>query len=164
MEFAICIDSIQVELSSGSVNDTRPTLAEFAPLFPCCRYAGFTIDDGVESPPATPIDGDLFRITGGEPVVAEEGAGRIWRQAEIEIPGPGLDALERMLADPSGFYLNVHTESRRPGLLRGQLRAVNADLISDLQAEIAALRGQQEADATILRRIGLAHGVVRRGE
>ncbi len=101
---------------------------------------------------------------GGEPVVAEEGTGRIWREAEIEIPGPGLEALERMLADPSGFYVNVHTESRRGGLIRGQLRAVNADLISDLQAEIAALRGQQEANATILRRIGLAHGVVRRGE
>ena len=101
---------------------------------------------------------------GGEPVVAEEGAGRIWRQAEIEIPGPGLEALERMLADPSGFYVNIHTESSRRGLIRGQLGAVNADLISDLRAEIAALRGQQEADAAIVRRIGLALNVVRRGE
>ncbi len=101
---------------------------------------------------------------GGEPVFPEEGTGRIWRQAEIEIPGPGLEALDRMLADPRGFYVNIHSESHPPGLLRGQLRAVDADMISDLQADIAALRGQHEASATLLRRIGLVHGVVRRGE
>ena len=66
---------------------------------------------------------------GGEPVVAIGGSARIWSQSEI-VDSDGLATVGRLLDDPAGFYVNIHSESSRRGLLRGQLQLVDADRLA----------------------------------
>ena len=104
---------------------------------------------------------------GGDPVIAMGGAARIWRQVEIVDSG-GLASVGRLVDNPTGFYLNLHSESSRRGLLRGQLQLFNADrlarMISEAQSQTAAVAEQQEFNSTILRRVAFRLGVLRRGE
>ena len=104
---------------------------------------------------------------GGEPVVAIGGSARIWSQSEI-VDSDGLATVGRLLDDPAGFYVNIHSESSRRGLLRGQLQLVDADrlagMISRLQSQSDALAETQEFNSAILRRVAFRLGVLRRGE
>ena len=104
---------------------------------------------------------------GGEPVVAIGGSARIWSQSEI-VDSDGLPTVGRLLDDPAGFYVNIHSESSRRGLLRGQLQLVDADrlagMISRLQSQSDALAETQEFNSAILRRVAFRLGVLRRGE
>ncbi len=68
----------------------------------------------------------------GAEVSVDPGAHHLFRQ-RVLIDQDSLDAVEDILADPSAFYLNVHSANNDPGLIRGQL--MHAD-----SAEIAALR------------------------
>ena len=104
---------------------------------------------------------------GGEPVVAIGGSARIWSQSEI-VDSDGLATVGRLLDDPAGFYVNIHSESNRRGLLRGQLQLVDADrlarMISEAQSQTAAVAEQQEFNSALLRRLAFRLGVLRRGE
>lgn len=104
---------------------------------------------------------------GGDPVVAERGRTRIWRQVEI-VDSDGLASVGRLVDNPTGFYINLHSESSRRGLLRGQLQLFNADrlarMISEAQSQTAAVAEQQEFNSAILRRVAFRLGVLRRGE
>ena len=104
---------------------------------------------------------------GGDPVVAERGRTRIWRQVEI-VDSDGLASVGRLVDNPTGFYINLHSESSRRGLLRGQLQLFNADrlarMISEAQSQTAAVAEQQEFNSAILRRLAFRLGVLRRGE
>ena len=104
---------------------------------------------------------------GGEPVVASGGSARIWRQVEI-VDSDGLATVGRLLDDPAGFYLNIHSESNRGGLMRGQLQLVDGDrlaaMISKAQGQNDALAETQALNSTLVRRVAAALGVLRRGE
>ena len=104
---------------------------------------------------------------GGEPVVATGGRARIWRQLEI-VDSDGLASVGRLLADPTSFYINIHSESSRRGLVRGQLQLFNADrlagMINKVMGQNADLAETQAFNSTLLRRVAAALGVLRRGE
>ncbi|MBI2818882.1 MAG: CHRD domain-containing protein [Acidobacteria bacterium] len=53
--------------------------------------------------------------------VNAEGTGNIFRVVEVT-GGTALTALSPLLADPAGFYLNLHTADHTGGLMRGQLQ------------------------------------------
>ena len=95
------------------------------------------------------------------------GRARIWTQGEI-VDSDGLAAVGRLVDNPTGFYVNVHSESNRRGLLRGQLQLVDADrlarMISEVQSQSDALAEQQEFNSSLLRRVAFRLGVLRRGE
>ena len=104
---------------------------------------------------------------GGDPVIAMRGRARIWTQGEI-VDSDGLAAVGRLVDNPTGFYVNVHSENNRRGLLRGQLQLFNADrlarMISEVQSQSDALAERQEFNSTLLRRLAFRLGVLRRGE
>ena len=104
---------------------------------------------------------------GGDPVIAMRGRARIWTQGEI-VDSDGLASVGRLVDDPTGFYVNVHSASNRRGLLRGQLQLINPDrlagLISKVQSQNDALAERQEFNSTLLRRLAFRLGVLRRGE
>ena len=104
---------------------------------------------------------------GGDPVIAMGGRARIWTQGEI-VDSDGLASVGRLVDNPTGFYVNVHSASNRRGLLRGQLQLINPDrlagMISEVQSQSDALAEQQEFNSTILRRVAFRLGVLRRGE
>jgi len=60
--------------------------------------------------------------SGSDPEVNETGRGVIRRQFEVTAD-PALTALRDMLANPSGFYLNLHTSDNPGGAMRGQVQA-----------------------------------------
>ncbi len=104
---------------------------------------------------------------GGDPVIAMQGRARIWTQGEI-VDGDGLAAVGRLVDNPTGFYVNVHSESNRRGLLRGQLQLINPDrlagMISEVQSQSDALAEQQAFNSMLMRRVAFRLGVLRRGE
>ena len=104
---------------------------------------------------------------GGDPVIAMGGRARIWTQGET-VDSDGLASVGRLVDNPTGFYVNVHSASNRRGLLRGQLQLINPDrlagMISEVQSQSDALAEQQEFNSTILRRGAFRLGVLRRGE
>ena len=102
---------------------------------------------------------------GSESVVAMGGSARIWRQVEI-VDKDGLATVGRLLDNPAGFYLNIHSESNPGGLLRGQVFNTDrlASMISKVQSQSDALVDGQEFTSDILRRIAFRLGVLRRGE
>lgn len=104
---------------------------------------------------------------GGDPVVAMGGSARIWSQVEI-VDSDGLATVGRLVDNPTGFYVNVHSASNRRGLLRGQLQLFDVDrlagMISKVQSQSDALAEQQAFNSTLLRRIAFKLGVLLRGE
>ena len=48
-----------------------------------------------------------------------------------------LNTLEAIRSNPSGYYVNVHSLSNRPGLIRGQLRRADHMMLSMLLQKAA---------------------------
>ena len=67
---------------------------------------------------------DRFRNRGAEPVVSSNGPRRasICRAKRIPTNAAGLDTVNGMLTDPSGYYVNLHTTENPGGVIRGQLQ------------------------------------------
>ena len=94
--------------------------------------------------------------------------GNIFLQVIVDDP-VGMATVERILAAPEDFYINLHSQSNPAGILRGQVRtqfvaqAVDRASAEELAA-IAALEAKVDFMAELVRRIALTHGVLRRGE
>lgn len=63
-------------------------------------------------------------------VEADAGDVRIYRQSVASMDPAVLTAVEGVLANPGGYYVNLHSSSNRPGLIRGQLEYDDATLVS----------------------------------
>ena len=79
----------------------------------------------------------------------------------------GLAVVESLLANPAGFYVNMHSSVNRGGVVRGQLTRTDASAISDLQSQVEDLQEANEDLAetlakaqTNLARIARRLGVV----
>ncbi len=75
----------------------------------------------------------------GPQMTNPQGVGRYNVQVVVTDPEV-LAVVEEVLANPEGFYVNVHSTANRRGHIRGQLRALAADRVTALQAENAELR------------------------
>lgn len=91
---------------------------------------------------------------------------------QLELTSPmELATIKAILENPQSFYLNLHSRSNLAGLMRGQLGSTevtqlrNLTRLSETTAENAAnTAATVEFLADLIRRIALAHGVLKRGE
>ena len=69
------------------------------------------------------MSGPVVINTGIRPISksTQGGTTRIFRQVDIT-SSAGLEAVQGIISNPAGYYLNVHTAKNPPGELRGQLR------------------------------------------
>ena len=74
-------------------------------------------------------------IRAANPVNFATGVGNLKRQGITQTSDTaGLDTVNGMLADPSGFYLNVHTTVNPAGAIRGQLQRANMVVLLGLMS------------------------------
>lgn len=85
-------------------------------------------------------------------VAATAGDGRVWRQRMATSDVAALEAIEGVIADPAGYYVNLHSSSHRPGLLRGQLRHSDATMLMSLRGVAETIIGKMDR---VIRRLGL---------
>lgn len=87
---------------------------------------------------------------GDSPIeVAANSSGRIIRH--VTVPPDRFVHVSGVLANPAGYYVNIHSSSHPPGLFRGQLRPTDAavteaagakvDAVEDLLRRMAFLLG-----------------------
>lgn len=108
----------------------------------------------------------------GSPVTAGPGNATFVRRAEF-VSTADLNTVEQVLADPAGYYINIHTASAPGGILRGQLSPLdstissgNSQAIADLQAAVAELQTSAGSQKTqldsiqeLIRRVALRVGL-----
>ncbi len=82
------------------------------------------------------VNGPVVIGSGLQPGDVESGtSANIYRQVTIT-DRTTLDVVDEILADPTGFYLNVHSTQHPPGFVRGQLEPMlsNAALRSQINS------------------------------
>ncbi len=94
--------------------------------------------------------------------------GDIFLQVMVDDP-VGMATVERILAAPEGFYVNLHSQSNPAGILRGQVRAQFVAQAVDgasreVRAAIAALEMKVDIMVARQRRILAALGILTREE
>ena len=115
--------------------------------------------------------------------VPNAGEGRLWRQAVI--PGDDSESIStiyEIMANPSGFYVNLHAMSHPPGFIRGQLVRTELTMLQMLAADLTAvadkidslteaelasneeLAAELAAVRTLARQIAARLGVLFRGQ
>jgi hypothetical protein len=66
---------------------------------------------------------------------ASPGEGRIFKQRSLAITNTGeLAAINGILANPAGYYLNLHSTSYPGGIIRGQLQRTVSTKVDSLDA------------------------------
>jgi len=88
---------------------------------------------------------------------AGPGAGAFFRTGVVNDPS-GIATLEAIMANPSGYYVNIHTRSHPAGIMRGQLEPDNAAMLAVRAAE-ARLDAKLETVMTMIRQLSLVHGL-----
>ena len=97
------------------------------------------------------------------PGPAHARSGIFWFQAIVDSSGE-LATVEAVLKNPEEFYLNIHSTTHPPGLLRGQLQKVELAAIGNLEAKVDENSAELASIRALVRRLALVHGVLRRGE
>ena len=119
------------------------------------------------------------RINQNGPVVVDSGmtaingarVGKI-TPPQLEMTSPAaLATIQAILENPPSFYVNLHSKSTPPGLMRGQLGSIEVTQLRNLTrlSETTAVNAADTAATVqfimeLTRRLALAHGVLRRGE
>jgi hypothetical protein len=67
---------------------------------------------------------DQYRTQHANPVITTTGKGTI--NIPVEITAATLAVFRRLLANPPGFYVNIHTTVKPDGVIRGQLTSFSA--------------------------------------
>ena len=83
------------------------------------EFTGLHIHQGTAD-----VSGGVFissGLTGSSSIVSEEGNGNIFRPVNVPATNAtGVDTLNSLLANPEGWYLNLHTTVHPGGAVRGQ--------------------------------------------
>jgi hypothetical protein len=104
----------------------------------------------------------------GSPVPVEAGGtARIIRQFIVAADNAnGIETIEALLANPEGYYVNVHSSAHPPGVARGQLHPVDlaatlgvSDQVTALQADVDALQAQLTTMQNLLNRLALRFSI-----
>lgn len=104
----------------------------------------------------------------GSPIPVEAGGtARIIRQFVVESDNAnGIATIENILANPEGYYVNVHSSMHPPGVARGQLHPTDLSAIlstaaevEEVQASIAALQAQVDTMQNLLNRIAMRFSI-----
>jgi hypothetical protein len=93
----------------------------------------------------------------GAAFAAGAGAGSFLRSGAVSDP-TGIATLEAIMANPSGYYVNIHTRSHPAGIMRGQLEPDNAAVLAVRDAQ-AKLDAKLETLMTMMRQLALVHGL-----
>lgn len=110
------------------------------------EFTGFHIHRGLAGAPGgVVIDSGLS----GTASVTNPGNGNISRLINIDANNPtALNAVNDLLANPSGFYLNLHTRQFGSGAIRAQLAAVQPAPAINAGGIISAVQDAQIAPAS----------------
>ncbi|MFN8004240.1 MAG: CHRD domain-containing protein [Acidobacteriota bacterium] len=88
----------------------------------------------------------------------------------VNIPVPvttqaAIDALGRLLANPAGFYVNMHTQTNASGVIRGQLAALTAPPVIQLSnTHFLEAGGGDATVSTLITGIDLSSSVLINGQ
>jgi len=86
-------------------------------------FTGLHIHTG-NSTVAGPVSINTGIAGGANSVTSTSGVGNIYRSVDVNT-GAALTAMQGLLANPSGFYINLHTTTNAGGAVRGQLGAAS---------------------------------------
>ncbi len=104
------------------------------------------------------VNGPVVISSGGldfntDPISGASGDVRIYRQRVAGNDPAVIEAINAILANPAGYYVNLHSTSNRPGITRGQLYRTDASLISMVGDHVAENEDSISALAEMLAKI-----------
>jgi hypothetical protein len=98
------------------------------------------------------------------PLPAAAGNGSLFFQVEVT-EADGLATLAAIMANPAGFYCNIHTQTNPGGLMRGQLGDAAADAglvnarVDALASQVTQTRTVADQAVSLLRQIAFRLGI-----
>lgn len=102
----------------------------------------------------------------GSPVEVSAGSGSFLRSTGVISDPMRLEVVEAVLANPAGYYVNIHSVSSPSGIIRGNLRRADSMMLTMTLDKLAGLEASDNAQddqlatiqanvAAIARRLGI---------